>query len=188
MFQIRLVKAAFPKNELNESPDNLNESSPDESSSNEDENQTKALYNLLSIGGTLARFGSDDVPYEYNGSPVTIPVTLTAGDENLTEWSVGVMCNINGIMQKLTSGDQTDKTMIIMEDLSPGETITFDITFDPIISAEDADKEKIKIAFMTVHNPTFQAAEECISYAGRSAHISTYGHLNMNARPTLLTR
>lgn len=161
-----------------------NVDSQEQSQPGEDENETRALWDLLSRGGTLERFGYEEEPYEYNGSPVTIPVTITASEDNLTEWSVGVMCNINGIMQKLTSEDQVNKTVIIKEDISPGETITFDITFDPIISADDADKEKIKLAFLTTYHPTFQATEEYLAFAGHTAEISTYGHLNMNARPT----
>lgn len=161
---------------------------PEQSSSSAEENPTKALYRLLTEGGMLATFGYDDEPYEYNGAPITMPVTVTANDDNLTDWSIGIMCCINGVMQRLTSDDQVDKTMIIKEDISPGETITLDITFDPMIAADDADKEQVKIVFLTTNNPTFQATEEFVRFAGRAAEISTYGSLYLNVRPVNITK
>lgn len=181
-----LLSDPFTESSITQYEESTNhpESLPEQIKVGEDENPTRALWNLLSHGGALTRFGNDEEPYEYNGSPITIPVTVTASDRNLTEWSVGVMCSINGIMQKLTSEDQIDKTIIVKENLSPGETITFEITFDPIISAEDANKEKIKIAFLDTYHPTFQATEEYLAFAGHMTAISTYGDLNMKARPT----
>lgn len=175
------MESSIPQSE--EFSEIISENSPEQSQTIADDNPTRALCHLLSHGGAKTRFGYDDEPYEYNGSPITLPVTITASEDNLTEWSVGILCNINGVMQRLSSGDQVDKTMIIKEDLSPGETITFDVTFDPVVSVEDADSEKIMIAFLTTYNPTFRAAEEYIAYAGNEVHVSTCGPLNMNARP-----
>ncbi len=159
------------------------ESTSEQSQTSENENPTKALYELLAKGGTLERFGYEEEPFEYNGTPITLPVTITANEKNFAECSVGITCCINGVVQRLTSEDQVDKTMIIKENLSPGETITFEITFDPIVSSEDADNEKLMISFLSSYQPTFQATEEYIGFAGREAHISTYGPLNMKARP-----
>lgn len=160
------------------------ENSSDLEQPSDAENPTRALAQLLGRGGTLERFGYDEEPYEYNGTPITLPVTVTANEGNSAECSVGITCCINGVVQRLTSGDQVDKTMIIKENISPGETITFDIAFDPIVSLEDADNEKFMISFLSSYQPTFQATEEYIGFAGREAHISTYGPLNMKARPT----
>ncbi len=176
-------ESSTAEKEPDKSTQDVPEESREQSQTIEDDNSTRALCNLLGHGGAATRFGYEDEPFEYNGSPITIPVTIAADDGNLTEWSVGIMCCINGIMQRLTSEDQVDKTMIIKEDLSPGETVTFDITFDPIVSAEDADSEKVMIAFMTTYHPTFQATEEYIAFAGHAAGISAYGPLHMKAKP-----
>lgn len=183
-----IISDPFNEDSTSESSTNVSvgelpESQPGQGNTSEEENPTKVLYKLLTEGGSLERFGYEEEPFEYNGAPITMPVMITASDGNLTDWSIGVMCCINGVMQRLTSDDQVNKTMIIKENVSPGETVTFDITFDPIVSIDDADKEQVKIAFLTTYNPTFQATEEFIRFAGRTAGISTYGSLHLNARP-----
>ena len=133
------------------------------SESKEDRNPTRDELTLIGAGGYRCEVNGGE-PVEYNGEPITLPVKATASDDCKADMSIGIMCCINGNLQRLSSENDKDKVMIIKTGIAPGNTLEFEITFTPEILPEDADKKQLPITFFSSFNPTYKASEEYVAF------------------------
>lgn len=153
----------------------------DDLGENPTENPTRDKMLLLNQGGYHCKVNEES--FKYDGTPITFPVTMEASEECKTNISIGISCYINGVPQKLSSENDKDKTVIIKSDIEPGESIDFDISFEPIISEEDANKESLPITFITYYNPDYVATEEYISFGNLRDGKALTKSLTLNAKP-----
>ena len=133
------------------------------SESKGDRNPKRDELFSLSDGGYRCEVNGGE-PVEYNGEPITLPVKATASDDCKADMSIGIMCCINGNLQRLSSENDKDKAMIIKTGIAPGNTLEFEITFTPEILPEDADKKQLPITFFSSFNPTYKASEEYVAF------------------------
>ena len=154
----------------------------------EDTNSTRDKVMLLSQGGFSCKVNNGE-SVEYNGNPITVPVKVSASDECKTDISVGVMCFINGTIQWLSSDGETDKAIIIKTDIAPGETKEFDVTFTPVVSQEDANKEQLDITFLSLYNPDYTPTEEFVSF-GYTHDIGWVPskYIKFNSKPDVISQ
>lgn len=137
----------------------------------------------LSVGGYDSII-NDEKPIEYNGGEITIPVLLKASESCEVNISVGIGCNINGVVQKLSSGDEKNKTVLITTDIAPGETREFNITFTPVVSERDADKTLLPIQFVRIFNPDYVSTEKFTTFGNTHAvSMAPTTTLKLNAAP-----
>ncbi len=132
-------------------------------SDTDDTDNAASILGAYSSGGFSAEINGNK-PIVYDGKPVTVKVSVSANTDNKADMSIGICCNINGIFQSLSGNGQENQTMIICEGIAPGESTEFDVTFDPQVLEEDADKKQVSMSFATSFNPTYQASESFIGY------------------------
>lgn len=146
-------------------------------------NPDRDILMQLSHGGLDCSVNRGE-PVEYNGEPVTIPVTLKARPVEEVSFSAGISCTINGVPQKLSTDGDKDKTVIIKTDLAPQETIEFEITLDPAVLAEDADKEQLPISFTLYFNAAYVPTENYPAFGNtHNAGWIPSSYIKFNTKP-----
>lgn len=143
------------------------------------------VLDLLSSGGYSCSVKADT--FLYDGSPMIFPVIMQASDSCKTDISVGICFYINGVPQKLSCGEDTDKTMIIAEGIAPGKAVRLDVTLDPVISKEDADKETLPITYASYYCPAYVPKESYPSFGLLRQGSAITRELTMNAKPENIT-
>ena len=146
-----------------------------------DENPTREHLALLSQGGYRCEVIEDQL--KYNGDTVKFTVSMEASEECKANISIGISCYINGVPQKLSCGDKKDQTVLIEKDFEPGDDLTLNIDFDPVVSEEDADKEELPFTFVTYYNPDYTPTDEYLSFGNLRDGIALTKKIIFNEKP-----
>lgn len=147
------------------------------------------IENIMQRPGQSLRGGwdhaiNDNQPIVYDGQPVKIKVSVTMHEENTIDWSPGIACSINGVYQKLSGCGQEDATVLVLDAVSPGESREFELTLDPEVLEQDADKDKLKMSFMTCPNAAFIATEDWPTYGfSRTLDFSLPDTIELKQKP-----
>ena len=164
-----LVSADF---EISQSTD-ISASQNDRSEENltREEIAAKAKERLMSVGnGNVLCDISKNV--EYNGGIMELPCIIDhscKSEEGFTEASTGCLIAINGVLQKISYGEQKDQYMYVQtyekddfvkenEDYTARKKIT--LSFEPQINEKDKDLTKLQITVISVDNPLFRLQPE----------------------------
>lgn len=164
-----LVSADF---EISQSAD-ISASQNDSSEENltREEIAAKAKERLMSVGnGNVLCDISKNV--EYNGGVMELPCNIShscKSEEGFTEASTGCLIAINGVLQKISYGEQKDQYMYVQtyenddfvkenEHYISRKKVTF--SFEPQINEKDKDLTKLQLTIITVDNPLFRLQPE----------------------------
>ena len=146
-----------------------------------DENPTRDYMILLNQGGYRCNIIEDEL--QYNGDTVKATVSMEAGEDCKANISIGISCYINGVPQKLSCGDKKDQTVLIEKDFEPGDDLKLNVTFDPVVSEEDADKEELPITFVTYYNPDYTPTDEYPAFGNLRDGIALTKKIIFNKKP-----
>lgn len=137
-------------------------SAPSSSTSDStDENPTRDKFFLLMSGGYICNV--ENTTFEYNGSPITVPVTMSANESCGASISIGLSCYINGVPQQISDGGEA-ATMIIKENVEPGQTLDLTVSLTPVVPEEDAEKDELPLTFISYYNPDYTPNEEFVAF------------------------
>ena len=134
----------------------------------------KAREKLISLGnGNVLCDVDDNVDtVEYNGGIMELPCSIEQScksEESFTDVSTGCLIAINGVLQKISYGEQKDQYMYVQtyekddfikenEDYTARKKIT--ISFEPQINEKDKDLTKLQLTVISVDNPLFRLQPE----------------------------
>ena len=167
-----LVSAGF---EISQSTD-ISASQNDRSEENltREEIAAKAKERLMSVGNGNVLCDIDDNVHtvEYNGGVMELPCNIShscKSEEGFTEASTGCLIAINGVLQKISYGDQKDQYMYVQtyekddfikenEHYISRKKVTF--SFEPQINEKDKDLTKLQLTVISVDNPLFRLQPE----------------------------
>ena len=167
-----LVSADF---EISQSTD-ISASQNDRSEENltREEIAAKASERLMSVGnGNVLCDVDDNVDtVEYNGGVMELPCSIDhdcKSEQGFTEASTGCLIAINGVLQKISCGEQKDQYMYVQtyekddfvkenEHYASRKKVTF--SFEPQINEKDKDLTKLQLTIITVDNPLFRLQPE----------------------------
>ena len=132
-----------------------------------EERSAKAREKLISLGNGNVLCDIDDKvdTVEYNGGIMELPCSI----ESFTDVSTGCLIAINGVLQKISYGEQKDQYMYVQtyekddfikenEDYTARKKIT--LSFEPQINEKDKDLTKLQLTIITVDNPLFRLQPE----------------------------
>lgn len=196
-----LVSAGF---EISQSTD-ISESQNDRSEENltREEIAAKAKERLMSVGnGNVLCDVDDNVDtVEYNGGVMELPCDIyhsCKSEEGFTEASTGCLIAINGVLQKISYGDQKDQYMYVQtyekddftkenEHYISRKKVTF--SFEPQINEKDKDLTKLQLTIITVDNPLFRLQPEYpVGFLMHRAATSHVLKLSLNSPITNYTK
>ena len=139
-----------------------------------EERSAKAREKLISLGnGNVLCDVDDNVDtVEYNGGVMELPCNIyhsCKSEQGFTEASTGCLIAINGILQKISYGEQKDQYMYVQsyekddfvkenEHYAAYKKVTF--SFEPQINEEDKDLTMLQLTIITVDNPLFRLQPE----------------------------
>ena len=139
-----------------------------------EERSAKAREKLISLGNGNVLCDIDDNvdTVEYNGGVMELPCSIEQScksEESFTDVSTGCLIAINGVLQKLSCGEQKDQYMYVQtyekddfikenEDYTARKKIT--LSFEPQINEKDKDLTKLQLTIITVDNPLFRLQPE----------------------------
>ena len=136
-----------------------------------DDESSRAYKRLLSLGtGNVLCDAEDGV--EYNGGTLELPCTVkySCQAEEITEpRSVGCLVAINGVLQKVSCGEQKDEYMYIesfeKDDfrIKDGRYVSskqIKLSFEPQINEEDKELTKLQLSVIVVDSPLFRLEPE----------------------------
>lgn len=139
-----------------------------------EERSAKAREKLISLGNGNVLCDIDDNvdTVEYNGGIMELPCSIEQScksEESFTDVSTGCLIAINGVLQKLSCGEQKDQYMYVQtyekddfikenEDYTARKKIT--LSFEPQINEKDKDLTKLQLTIITVDNPLFRLQPE----------------------------
>lgn len=167
-----LVSAGF---EISQSTD-ISASQNDRSEENltREEIAAKAREKLISLGNGNVLCDIDDNVHtvEYNGGVMELPCSIEQScksEESFTDVSTGCLIAINGVLQKISYGEQKDQYMYVQtyekddfikenEDYTARKKIT--LSFEPQINEKDKELTKLQLTIITVDNPLFRLQPE----------------------------
>lgn len=167
-----LVSADF---EISQSTD-ISASQNDRSEENltREEIAAKAREKLISLGNGNVLCDIDDNVHtvEYNGGVMELPCSIEQScksEESFTDVSTGCLIAINGVLQKISYGEQKDQYMYVQtyekddfikenEDYTARKKIT--LSFEPQINEKDKELTKLQLTIITVDNPLFRLQPE----------------------------
>ena len=137
-----------------------------------EERSAKAREKLISLGNGNVLCDIDDNvdTVEYNGGVMELPCSIEQScksEESFTDVSTGCLIAINGVLQKLSCGEQKDQYMYVQtyekddfikenEDYTARKKIT--LSFEPQINEKDLTK--LQLTIITVDNPLFRLQPE----------------------------
>lgn len=137
-----------------------------------DDDYAKALEKLLSLGNGNVSCNADG-NVEYNGGVMELSCTIKQScnsEEAFTDVSTGCLIAINGVLQKISCGEQKDEYMYIQtfekDDFSKENEQyvsrkRIKISFEPQINEEDKELTKLQLSVISVDNPLFRLQPEC---------------------------
>lgn len=139
-----------------------------------EERSAKAREKLISLGNGNVLCDIDDNvdTVEYNGGVMELPCSIEQScksEESFTDVSTGCLIAINGVLQKISYGEQKDQYMYVQtyekddfikenEDYTARKKIT--LSFEPQINEKDKDLTKLQLTIITVDNPLFRLQPE----------------------------
>lgn len=139
-----------------------------------EERSAKAREKLISLGngGVLCDIDDKVDTVEYNGGIMELPCSIEQScksEESFTDVSTGCLIAINGVLQKISYGEQKDQYMYVQtyekddfikenEDYTARKKIT--LSFEPQINEKDKDLTKLQLTIITVDNPLFRLQPE----------------------------
>lgn len=139
-----------------------------------EERSAKAREKLISLGNGNVLCDIDDKvdTVEYNGGIMELPCSIEQScksEESFTDVSTGCLIAINGVLQKISYGEQKDQYMYVQtyekddfikenEDYTARKKIT--LSFEPQINEKDKDLTKLQLTIITVDNPLFRLQPE----------------------------
>ena len=167
-----LVSADFEISQSTDTSASQNDSS--EENLTREEIAAKAKERLMSVGNGNVLCDVDDNVHtvEYNGGVMELPCNIEhscKSEEGFTEASTGCLIAINGVLQKISYGDQKDQYMYVQtyekddfikenEDYTARKKIT--LSFEPQINEKDKDLTKLQLTVISVDNPLFRLQPE----------------------------
>lgn len=137
-----------------------------------DDDYAKALEKLMSLGNGLVSCNADG-NVEYNGGVMELSCTIKQScnsEEAFTDVSTGCLIAINGVLQKISCGEQKDEYMYIQtfekDDFSKENEQyvshkRIKLSFEPQINEEDKELTKLQLSVISVSNPLFRLQPEC---------------------------
>ncbi len=137
-----------------------------------DDESSRAYKRLLSLGNGNVLYDAED-GVEYNGGTLELPCTVkySCQAEEITEpRSVGCLVAINGVLQKVSCGEQKDEYMYIesfeKDDfrIENGQYVSskqIKLSFEPQINEEDKELTKLQLSVIVVDSPLFRLEPEC---------------------------
>lgn len=157
--------ADFDKNQSDNTTDTEGNYISDPFSSSEESTDNPVRDNaiIFSAGGFQCEINNGN-KIALDKEEITVPVKVTASEKCKADISVGLMCCINGKIQQLSLDTQKDLTMVIKENIAPEQTVEFEVSFKPVLSEYDKDKNELPVQFFAVFNPTYKASEEFLSF------------------------
>ena len=196
-----LVSADF---EISQSTD-ISASQNDRSEENltREEIAAKAREKLISLGNGNVLCDIDDNVHtvEYNGGVMELPCSIEQScksEDSFTDVSTGCLIAINGVLQKISCGEQKDQYMYVQtyekddfikenEDYTARKKIT--LSFEPQINEKDKDLTKLQLTIITVDNPLFRLQPEYpLGYLMHRAATSHVLKLSLNSPITNYTK
>lgn len=167
-----LVSADF---EISQSTDiSASQNARSEENLTREEIAAKAREKLISLGNGNVLCDIDDNVHtvEYNGGVMELPCSIEQScksEESFTDVSTGCLIAINGVLQKISCGEQKDQYMYVQtyekddfikenEDYTSRKKIT--LSFEPQINEKDKDLTKLQLTIITVDNPLFRLQPE----------------------------
>lgn len=139
-----------------------------------EERSAKACEKLISLGNGNVLCDIDDKvdTVEYNGGIMELPCSIEQScksEESFTDVSTGCLIAINGVLQKISYGEQKDQYMYVQtyekddfikenEDYTARKKVTF--SFEPQINEKDKDLTKLQLTIISVDNPLFRLQPE----------------------------
>lgn len=196
-----LVSADF---EISQSTD-ISASQNDRSEENltREEIAAKAREKLISLGNGNVLCDIDDNVHtvEYNGGVMELPCSIEQScksEESFTDVSTGCLIAINGVLQKISYGDQKDQYMYVQtyekddftkenEHYISRKKVTF--SFEPQINEKDKDLTKLQLTIITVDNPLFRLQPEYpVGFLMHRAATSHVLKLSLNSPITNYTK
>lgn len=168
-----------------------------------EERSAKAREKLISLGnGNVLCDVDDNVDtVEYNGGIMELPCSIEQScksEESFTDVSTGCLIAINGVLQKISYGDQKDQYMYVQtyekddfvkenEDYISRKKVTF--SFEPQINEEDKDLTMLQLTIITVDNPLFRLQPEYpVGFLIHSAGTSHVLKMSLNSPITNYTK
>lgn len=167
-----LVSADF---EISQSADtSASQNDCSEENLTREEISAKASERLMSVGNGNVLCDIDDNVHtvEYNGGVMELPCNIyhsCKSEQGFTEASTGCLIAINGVLQKISYGEQKDQYMYVQayekddfvkenEHYISRKKVTF--SFEPQINEKDKDLTKLQLTIITVDNPLFRLQPE----------------------------
>lgn len=168
-----------------------------------EERSAKAREKLISLGnGNVLCDVDDNVDtVEYNGGIMELPCSIEQScksEESFTDVSTGCLIAINGVLQKISYGEQKDQYMYVQtyekddfikenEDYTARKKIT--ISFEPQINEKDKDLTKLQLTVISVDNPLFRLQPEYpVGFLMHRAATCTVRTLTLNSPITNYTK
>ena len=196
-----LVSAGF---EISQSTDiSASQNDRSEEDLTPEERSAKAREKLISLGNGNVLCDIDDNvdTVEYNGGVMELPCSIEQScksEESFTDVSTGCLIAINGVLQKISYGDQKDQYMYVQtyekddfikenEDYTARKKIT--LNFEPQINEKDKDLTKLQLTIITVDNPLFRLQPEYpLGYLIHRAGTSHVLKMSLNTPITNYTK
>lgn len=168
-----------------------------------EEKSAKAREKLISLGNGNVLCDIDDKvdTVEYNGGIMELPCSIEQScksEESFTDVSTGCLIAINGVLQKISYGEQKDQYMYVQtyekddfikenEDYTARKKIT--LSFEPQINEKDKDLTKLQLTVISVDNPLFRLQPEYpLGYLIHRAGTSHVLKMSLNSPITNYTK
>lgn len=168
-----------------------------------EERSAKAREKLISLGNGNVLCDIDDKvdTVEYNGGIMELPCSIEQScksEESFTDVSTGCLIAINGVLQKISYGEQKDQYIYVQtyekddfikenEDYTSRKKITF--SFEPQINEKDKDLTMLQLTIITVDNPLFRLQPEYpLGYLIHRAATSHVLKMTLNSPITNYTK
>ena len=164
-----LVSADFVTSQSTDIPATQNDSSKEDLTP--EEKSAKAFEKLLSLGNGIAICNTDD-NVEYSGGVIELSCNIEYScnsEEAFADVSTGCLIAINGVLQKISCGEQKDRYMyvqtyekddFIQKDGQYVANKTISLSFEPQINEKDKDLTELQLTVISVDNPLFRLQPE----------------------------
>ena len=176
------------------------DSTTNDSTAAEPEDKTAKARKQLELLGNGNVTCEVENALEYDGGTLELPCTVKydCGTKETPEsMSTGCLIAINGVLQKLSCGEQKDTYMYI-ETFSPEDDIStdsqyraqkqFTLSFEPQINEADKELTKLQLTVITIDNPLFRLEPEWpFAYLVHIAGTSSVHTITLNSPITKYT-
>ncbi len=105
----------------------------------------------------------------YDGSEMSVPIEIKAGENNKYDIKVGIAVYINGLLQNIAVNGETTE-MFISNSIKANEIISFELKLNPAVTEDESKESSLPIHFVTYLNPDYVPSEVAPSFG--NAHHS----------------